>query len=80
VDSGATENFIAPEATASAKLQTLKKRILYRLHLADGQLAKGDRVVQYETQEFEIQLGQYSERIKMDLVPLGGHQMILGIL
>jgi hypothetical protein len=80
VDSEATENFIAPEATASANLQTLKKQVLYRLHLANRQLAKGNRVIQYETQEFKIQLEQHSERIKIDLVPLGGYQMILGIL
>jgi hypothetical protein len=79
IDSGATENFMAPEATASAKLRTLKKSVLYRLTLADGQLAKGDRVIQHETEEFEMQLGQHTERIKMDLVPLGGHQIILGI-
>jgi hypothetical protein len=54
VDSGATENFMAPEAAVSANLRTLKKRVLYRLHLADRQLAKGDGVVQYETQEFKI--------------------------
>jgi hypothetical protein len=45
VDSGAIENFIAPEAVVSAKLQTLKKRVPYKLHLADGQLAKGNRVI-----------------------------------
>jgi hypothetical protein len=79
VDSGATDNFMAPEAAASAKLRTLKKQVPYKLHLADGQLANGDGVVKYETQEFEMQLGQHSERIKMDLVPLGGHQIILGM-
>jgi hypothetical protein len=57
IDSGAIENFMAPEAAVSAKLRTLRKPVLYRLHLADGQLAKGDRLVQYETQEFEMQLG-----------------------
>jgi hypothetical protein len=48
VDLGATENFIVPETVVSAKLRTLKKRVLYRLHLADRQLAKGNGVVQYE--------------------------------
>jgi hypothetical protein len=48
VDSGATENFIVLEAVVSAKLRTLKKPVLYRLHLADGQLAKGDGLVQYK--------------------------------
>jgi hypothetical protein len=54
VDSEVTENFIVLEAAVSAKLRTLKKRVLYKLHLADRQLAKSNRVIQYEIQEFEI--------------------------
>jgi hypothetical protein len=49
IDSGAIENFMVPEAVVSVKLRNLKKPVLYRLHLADGQLAKGDGLVQYET-------------------------------
>jgi hypothetical protein len=35
MDLGAIENFIILEAIISAKLQTLKKQVLYRLYLAD---------------------------------------------
>jgi hypothetical protein len=45
VDLGITENFIISEVVVSTNLRTLKKRILYRLHLTDRQLAKDNRVV-----------------------------------
>jgi hypothetical protein len=45
VDLGAIENFIILKIVILMKLQTLKKLVLYKLHLANKQLAKGNKLV-----------------------------------
>ncbi|RAL58209.1 hypothetical protein DID88_002312 [Monilinia fructigena] len=79
IDSGATGNFIAPEAAKYLGVPLQKKQKPYQLQLVDGQLAGSDGNVSQETRPVQMNINQHSEVIQLDVVPLGQQQIILGM-
>jgi len=79
IDSGATGNFIAPEAAKYLEIPLQTKQHPYRLQLVDGQLAGSDGKISQETIPVRMGITQHTEVIQLDVVPLGQQQIILGM-
>jgi hypothetical protein len=81
IDSGATGNFISPTAVSKMGLRTQVKMEPYTLRTVDGSTIDQDNgIVRVETPHLRMSMHQgHEETISFDVVPLGGHQVILGM-
>src|SRR5271168_2223377 len=81
IDLGATGNFLATRMVKSLGLPTQKRKKPYTLEVVDGTLLsdKESGLITSETPLLDLTSKGYFERIKLDIVPLGRHQIILGV-
>jgi Retroviral aspartyl protease len=81
IDSGATGNFISTQVAIDNGFRIVKKDRPYPLYVVDGgTIGEGNGWITQETPSLEMtMLRGHSEYIQFDLVPLGGHQVILGM-
>jgi hypothetical protein len=75
VDSGAMGNFIHPRYVAEKEFET-NQRIPLVVNDVNGRLlAKVEQQV-----KLDLKMGSHFETILLDVAPLGGHNMVLGLL
>lgn len=81
IDSGATGNFISPAAVMKLGIPTELKEELYELVVVDGTpINQNDGLICIETSARSMTiLGNHQEDIQFDVVPIGHHQVILGM-
>src|SRR5271168_4521466 len=81
IDSGATGNFLATRMVKSLGLPTQNRKKPYTLEVVDGTLLsdKESGLITSETPLLDHTSKGHFERIKLDIVPLGRHQIILGV-
>jgi hypothetical protein len=82
IDSGTTDNFINLNIAAINRIVLQRKRLSYKLTLADREnIDYNKRVVNRETIQVEIVFTRgYQETIQFDIVQIGIYQAILRIL
>lgn len=81
IDSGATGNFIDPKEVIRHGIRTEVKKQGYQLVLADGKVAEY-RHGEIDTETVRSKMvtdGTHMEMIRLDVFPLGRHQVILGM-
>jgi hypothetical protein len=81
IDSGATGNFISPDVVSMFEIDTRVKTAPYELLVVNGEAINANEgIVDVETKELVMEMpGGHLERITMDVVPIGQHEVILGM-
>ncbi len=81
IDTGASGNFMSPDAVMHLGLKTELKEEPYQLQVVDGNaISHNNGLICCETEKHEMTMHHgHKERIQFDVVPIGRHQIILGM-